>query len=70
MKREKWEIEVGPITSEKSDEFIDVTYSIRYPRGTFSVIQRVRDSKAGYAEAYARIVRMLGRDALQKETKE
>lgn len=58
IKREIWKIEVGPVTRENLDGFCDVTYSIGYPRGTFSVTQRIRHDKLGYAEAHERIKRI------------
>ena len=59
MAIEKWEIEVGPITSKDADGFMDVEYSIRYPRGSFKVTQRVRNSRQGYEEAHDRVKRMV-----------
>jgi len=59
MATETWEIEAGPVSGDVEDGFVDVRYSIRYPRGTFEVRQRVRSSPAGYAEAYKRIERIV-----------
>lgn len=58
---EKWEIERGPVTSDAEGAHMDVTYSIRYPRGTFEVRQRVRSSREGYAEAYRRVERIISK---------
>jgi hypothetical protein len=60
MAAELWEIENGPVSGDIEGEFVTVRYSIRYPRGTFEVLQRVRNSSAGYAEAYERVNRMVG----------
>lgn len=59
MATETWEIETGPVSGDVEDGFVDVRYSIRYPRGTFEVVQRVRRSPAGYAEAHKRIERIV-----------
>ncbi len=59
MATELWEIEVGPVLSNIEDNFVDVRYSIRYPRGSFEVKQRVRNSPAGHAEAHRRIERIV-----------
>jgi hypothetical protein len=63
---EKWEIENGPVTSEDEGGFMDVRYSVRYPRGTFEVRQRVRNSQEGYEEAHERVKRIVsGNDKLR-----
>jgi hypothetical protein len=63
---EKWEIENGPVTSEDDAGFMDVRYSIWYPRGTFEVRQRVRNSQEGYIEAHERVQRIVnGSDKLK-----
>ena len=59
MATETWEIETGPVSGDVEYGFVDVYYSIRYPRGTFEVRQRVRSSSEGYAEAYKRVERIV-----------
>ncbi len=49
-----WEIESGPITEARLSPYITVGYSIRCPDGTFRLVQRVAESKAGYEEAHNR----------------
>lgn len=65
--QEDWSIEVGPFTSAIVGEFMDVSYSIRYPGGSFQVNQRVPSTKEGYAEAHERVCRIVAdREAKQE----
>lgn len=46
-----WAIEAGPITESILSPYMTVGYSISYFGGTFRLVQRVSENKAGYEEA-------------------
>jgi len=58
---EPWTIEVGPVPNRGQNEtpYEDVSYSVRYPSGSFEVRQRVPNTAEGYAKAYARVARIV-----------